>query len=78
MGELLEEEFLKKLGSRIKEIRKTQGLSFNKLSADHGYEKSSLSKLEAGKANATIKTLFRLSVALNVSVDQFFLSKKKA
>jgi len=65
-------EFLKKLGSRIKRLRNERNISLNELAGQHGFEKASLSRLESGKTNATIVTLLRLSVALNVPVEYFF------
>ncbi len=72
MALLTEEEFLKNLGLKIKAIRNEKGLSLNKLAANYGFEKASLSSLEAGKSNITLKTLFKLSSALNSSVGRFF------
>ena len=66
-----EEEFLKKLGSNIKTIRKEKKLSLDQL-AKHGFEKANLSRLEAGKSNPTILTLFRVSNALEAPIRLFF------
>jgi transcriptional regulator with XRE-family HTH domain len=76
MVQLSEEEFLKNLGLKIKAIRIEQGLSLNKLAKNYGFEKASLSRTEAGKSNITLKTLFKLSTALNVSVSRFFTDEK--
>ncbi len=74
---LSEEEFLKDLGLQIKAIRTAKSLSLDQLAAGYGFEKANLSRLEAGKANITLRTLFKLSVALNVTVDQFFIALQK-
>jgi transcriptional regulator with XRE-family HTH domain len=72
MTNLSEGEFFKNLGAKIKAIRKEKGLSLNKLTTVYGFEKASLSRLESGKANITLKTLFKLSIALNVEMWEFF------
>jgi len=68
----MEEDFLKTVGGNIKRIRKQRGWSLDKLAIGCGFEKSRLSKLEAGKCNVTLKTLFRLAVTLDVTAGQFF------
>jgi len=72
MTGLSEEEFLKKLGLKIKAIRTAKGLSLDQLATGYRFDKASLSRLEAGKSNITLKTLFKLSLALNVAAGQFF------
>jgi transcriptional regulator with XRE-family HTH domain len=67
-----EEEFLKNLGQKIRHLRKEKGLSLNNISEQSGFEKARLSRLEAGKVNITVKTLFKLSHALDVPVHKFF------
>jgi|SRR6185503_1924328 len=71
-----EQDFLKKLGSRIRTLRHEKKLSLNHLSTRFGLEKSSVSKLENGKSNSTVLTLWNLSEALNVPVDRFFREDK--
>ena len=67
-----EHEFLIKLGSRIRATRHEKKMSLNQLSAQFGLEKSSISKLENGKSNSTVLTLWSLSEALNVPMEKFF------
>jgi transcriptional regulator with XRE-family HTH domain len=67
-----ENEFLKKLGGKIRAARHEKKMSLNQLSAQFGLEKSSISKLENGKSNSTVLTLWGLSEALNVPIENFF------
>jgi transcriptional regulator with XRE-family HTH domain len=67
-----EQEFLKNLGLKIKEIRTGKGLSLSTIAEKFGFEKASLSRLETGHVNATIKTLYKLSQALEVPIGTFF------
>jgi len=72
MTKLSEQEFLKKLGSKIKLVRNEKGWSLNEISIKCGIEKASISRIESGKSNITLKTLFKLSLALEVTVAHFF------
>lgn len=67
-----EQEFLKKLGLKIKTLRKERKLSLDALAKQHGFEKANLSRLESGRSNPTVITLFKISAALQVSVHKFF------
>ena len=77
MDGLSEQDFLREFGLKIKETRIKKGLSLNKLAMEHGFEKASFSRLEAGKSNVTLKTLFKLSVALEVPTSHFFENRVK-
>ncbi len=67
-----EEEFLEKLGVRIKNLRLDKNISLNQFAKLNGFEKASLSRLESGKTNVTAITLYKLSVALEVPIARFF------
>jgi len=67
-----EQDFLKKLGARIRVLRKEKNISLNDLAEQFGLEKSSLSKLENGKSNSTVLTLLRISSALNIPIEKLF------
>jgi len=60
------------LGKRIKDIRVSKNISQEKLSSICKIEKASISKLEAGHANPTLLTLFKIAIALKVSLADFF------
>ena len=60
---------LKKIGERIKEIRELNGISQQDLAASCNFEKSNLSRIEAGSSNITVATLFKISQALNTTIS---------
>ena len=66
------EQFLLKLGNRIKEIRGAKKMSQVNLAAKCDFEKASMSRIESGKTNSTILTLRKISDALDVDVSDLF------
>lgn len=72
---MTEAQFLQKLGTRIKKLRIERGITLDDMgiamSLDDKlkeYDKSNVSRLEAGKLNPRVFTLYRVSRALDVSV----------
>ena len=65
---LNKEEILKKVGSKIKEIRTSKGLSQIELTTrmELSTDPNNISRLEAGRNNLTIFTLARIAKALDV------------
>jgi transcriptional regulator with XRE-family HTH domain len=61
-----------KVGKRIQEIRIEKNISQQDLAAKCNFEKSNMSRLEAGRANATLSTLEIVSKALEVDVIELF------
>ena len=53
---------------RIKEIRESAGKTQQDIADFCDFEKSTISRIEAGRTNITIKNLYKLSKALNVKV----------
>jgi transcriptional regulator with XRE-family HTH domain len=68
----LEDSLQIKVGKRIQEIRIEKNLSQQDLTAKCNFEKSNMSRLEAGRANATLSTLEIVSKALEVDVIELF------
>lgn len=64
-----------KIGKKIKEIRELKGISQQVLAAKCNFEKSNLSRLEAGKVNSTISTLEKVSKALEIDIVELFSFK---
>lgn len=60
-----------KLGKRIREIRKSAGLTQEKLSIATGISQTYISGVENGTRNPSIKTLDKFSKALGVSIADF-------
>lgn len=61
-----------KVGKRIQEIRIEKNISQQDLAAKCNFEKSNMSRLEAGRANATLSTLEIVSKALEIDVIELF------
>ena len=61
-----EQQLFIKIGDKIKELRELKNLSQQDLAALCNLEKSNMSRIEAGRTNLTIKTLFKISNALKV------------
>lgn len=51
-------------------LRQAKGLALQRLAAECNMEKSNLSRLEAGRTNPTVYTLYKIAVALEVSVSE--------
>ncbi|MBP6234513.1 MAG: helix-turn-helix transcriptional regulator [Saprospiraceae bacterium] len=66
------DKILKHIGNNIKNIRESKGISQQKLAADCNFEKSNMSRIEAGKTNPTILTLYKIANALDVDVREIF------
>lgn len=60
------------LGSKIREIRLSKGLTMEQLAFDSGMEYIQLSRIELGKINTTIFQIYRLSLSLDKTVAQIF------
>lgn len=60
---------LKKIGARIKEIREKQGMTQQDLADACNFEKANMSRIESGGSNFTVKTLYKISQALNTTIS---------
>lgn len=67
-----EEIVLKKLGERLRDLRKKSGKSQDQFSYEMGWDKPNLRKIEKGKTNPTVKTLIKICDVLNISLTEFF------
>lgn len=67
------ELFIKQVGERIREIRKDKKLSLGKMSLLSDIKKSNLSRIESGKTNITLGTLYTISQVLKVPVSDFLI-----
>lgn len=62
------EDLLIAIGKNIRKIREGKNISQAELAAKCNYEKSNMSRIEAGKTNMTIGTLLTISDALDISL----------
>ena len=65
-----------KVGRKIREIREARNISQQELADRCNFEKSNMSRIEAGKTNLTLKTLHIISEALTVPLKEFLDFKR--
>lgn len=61
-----------RIGDKIKEIREVRGISQQDLAAVCNFEKSNMSRIEAGRTNLTVKSAYKISQALEVQLIELF------
>jgi|GEM_PF-750774 len=64
-GSSVEQEFLLRVGEKIKHYRALRGLSLRELGEDIGLDKGNTHRIENGK-NLTLVTLFKLAAILEI------------
>ncbi|MCX4291473.1 MAG: helix-turn-helix transcriptional regulator [Odoribacter sp.] len=67
-----EEEFLKRMGQKIRDLRNDKNWTLYDLEALTNIDSGDLSKIESGYTNSRILTIYKISQALNVSIDKLF------
>ena len=64
-----DEEFLKRLGDRVREARAKRGMTRKILSRDSGVSERYLAQLETGRGNISILLLRQLAAALDMPIE---------
>ena len=72
----MEEKFLKKLGERIKKIRKEKNISQEYISLQTGISMNTISCIELGKTSAKIDTINKIAKILGVKLNDLFLCEQ--
>lgn len=67
------DHFVKMVGARLKEIRKSQGLTQREVGMQAGLEETAVQRIEAGRVNSTLKTLVKIVNVLNVEFSSIFI-----
>ena len=62
----------KLFGNKVKELRSESSFSQVQLSERSGIERAQISKIEQGKINVTLETIYKISQALNVPIKDLF------
>jgi transcriptional regulator with XRE-family HTH domain len=65
-------ELIKKLGERIRYIRKEKGLSQEQLGEVSGLHPNFIGAIERGEKNVTVESLVRIAAGLDISMEQLF------
>lgn len=73
---MTEKQFLKKIGLRIKQLRTENGLSQREFGYMIDVEKSNVSRLESGRFNTKIYTLFKVAEALELPLSELMEFEK--
>lgn len=74
MSQQKQEQFLNKLSKRIVAIRKSKGFTQERLAAEAEIDRVALANIETGRRRPTVITLYKLSQALKVDVEDFFVN----
>ncbi len=61
-------DYMRRLGDKIRLLRKSSGLSQQELAARSGFDYRYIGFLEKAKINPTVKTLLRIARALDVNI----------
>lgn len=67
-----EDKFLVELGLRIKKLRELKNLTQEDLANDSDIQKSQIARIEKARINTTVKTLIKISNALEVEFKDLF------
>lgn len=67
-----EPELLIKIGVNIRALRTKKNMTQNDLAIECEFEKASMSRIESGKSNPTVKTLFKICRVLDVHISELF------
>lgn len=59
-----------KIGERIRILRESKGITQQDLAAACNFEKANMSRIEAGRTNPTISTLYKISLGLGVRISE--------
>lgn len=65
-----ESVLFKKVADRIIKLREERGLSQQEFAGMLDYEKSNMSRLESGKVNIKLNTIYKVAQALDVSMSE--------
>ena len=67
-------KIFKLIGSRIKELRLQKVLSHVELvgKMEGNIDATNISRIESGRTNPTLLTLYRISLALEISLEELF------
>jgi transcriptional regulator with XRE-family HTH domain len=69
-------ELSKLVGSNIRSLRITNGMTIEKLAAEAGMEYTQLSRIELGQINTSLFQIYKISKALSVNMCELFINIK--
>lgn len=66
------EDFKRKFGDRVRQLREQKGFTKTSLADIMGIERQDVYKIERGIRNATLETIFMIAAALEISPADLF------
>jgi transcriptional regulator with XRE-family HTH domain len=66
------DELLRKVGDRVREIRKSKGISQEELGDRSSLHYTYIGKVERGEKNITLESLVKITKALEISLEELF------
>jgi len=63
-------ELSKILGNRIRKLREERNISQQNLAESCNIEKSNMARIEAGRTNPTLHTMFKISSSLKITMAE--------
>ena len=72
MGENRYDAFVKTVGSNVRAMRISKGLSMEEVANEANMEYRQLGRIERGEVNTTITSLLKIADALKVDIKDFF------
>lgn len=70
--QILDKNLSYKLGQRIKQIRAEKNISQQDLASKCNFDKSNMSRIEAGRTDPVLSTLYRIANGLEVEIAELF------
>lgn len=71
-----EQDYILKVCENIKQKRIQSGMKQIELASEIGIDDSSLRRIESGRTNPTLKTLYKIAVALKIDVAELLPSSQ--
>lgn len=63
-------DFAKLIGSRIRDVRKQQGFTQEKLAEAAGYDSAYIGHLETGRYSPSVYTVWRMAKAMKIDLSE--------
>lgn len=67
-----ERQFFVALGKRISELRNAKGFTQEKLADETGLDRVAIAYIETGKREPKVKSIYKITKALDISLSDFF------
>ena len=55
---------------KLADKRKERGMTINELAEEAGLRRSTISRIENGESNPTLETLYKITTALGITIDE--------